>query len=114
MSHLKQEVLRLYKQILRTGKTWKSTSNPTETEKQRNYIISETKELFRRNKHITQEADIKQHLMEAQARLEMALHYKNPYPRPVNLPPSAVASQRWCGMEVQLIVMSVISTLFSF
>ncbi|XP_023239387.1 LYR motif-containing protein 1-like [Centruroides sculpturatus] len=95
MSSLRQEVLKTYKQILRAGKTWRWPSGQVDqTEAQRKYIISEAKELFRRNKYVSDESAIKQHLMEARARLEMALHYKNPYPRPVNLPPAAVASHQ--------------------
>ena len=41
---------------------------------------------------LTEEEEIKACLQEANARLELALHYRNPYPRPVNTPPSHVPS----------------------
>ena len=36
---------------------------------------------------ITDEYEIGERIREAEARLAMAEHYRNPYPRPVNLPP---------------------------
>lgn len=56
------------------------------------YIRNEARTLFRKNKDIREEKEIRQCLNEAHARLEMALHYNNPYPRPVNLPPNYVRS----------------------
>ncbi|CAN8007836.1 unnamed protein product [Ixodes pacificus] len=81
---LRRDVLRLYKQMLRTGRTWAAQS-PEKTEEEQFYIISETRELFRKNKSETNEETIKECLREGQARLDLALHYGNPYPRPVNV-----------------------------
>ena len=82
---LKTQVLRLYSKILRVGRNWQAL-DPNETKVERHYILDEAKLLFRRNKGLVKEADIKQSLIEAEARLTMAEHYENPYPRPVNLP----------------------------
>jgi len=54
---------------------------------ERDYIKEETRKLFRANSSLTAEKDISDRLREAEARLTMAEHYRNPYPRPVNLPP---------------------------
>ncbi|XP_076365988.1 LYR motif-containing protein 1-like [Tachypleus tridentatus] len=93
MSALRREVLSLYKRILRTGKNWEAVSgNSQHPELEGKYIINETKELFHKNKNLKNEEEIKSRLMEADSRLQMALHYRIPYPRPVNLPPQALAS----------------------
>ncbi|CAN8002758.1 unnamed protein product [Ixodes hexagonus] len=87
---LRRDVLRLYKQMLRTGRTWAAQS-PEKTQEEQFYIISETKELFRKNKSVTDEETIKECLREAQSRLDLALHYGNPYPRPVNVAATALS-----------------------
>ena len=50
---------------------------------EKEYIKEEARRLFHENKNIPQSL-IGDKLMEAQARLELALHYKNPYPRTFN------------------------------
>ncbi|CAM1312400.1 LYRM1 (predicted) [Pycnogonum litorale] len=96
---LKKEVLHLYKKLIRIGSSWQAASkDPEATNKEREYIINETKELFRKNSNVSDEAQIREHIKEANARLEIALHYRNPYPRPVNLPPMTVvgmSSSKW-------------------
>jgi len=82
---LRTEVIRLYSRILRLSRSWNAT-NATETGVERDYIKSEAMELFRKNRNITQELEIRERVREAEARLTMAEHYRNPYPRPVNLP----------------------------
>ncbi|KAG0437061.1 hypothetical protein HPB47_017635 [Ixodes persulcatus] len=67
---LRRDVLRLYKQMLRTGRTWAAQS-PEKTEEEQFYIISETRELFRKNKSETNEETIKECLREGQARLDL-------------------------------------------
>lgn len=86
----RRDVLRLYKQLLRTGRTWAAETSE-KTQEEQFYIISETKDIFRRNKHIQDTEAIKECLREGQSRLDLALHYHNPYPRPVNLAPSALS-----------------------
>uniref|UniRef100_A0A670XR90 LYR motif containing 1 n=1 Tax=Pseudonaja textilis TaxID=8673 RepID=A0A670XR90_PSETE len=49
----RQEVLGLYRKIFRIAKTWQSASGQMkETEKEKQYIISEAKTLFRKNRTI--------------------------------------------------------------
>lgn len=52
----------------------------------RNYIVEEAKQLFRQNRNMQDIQQIRQCLREAESRLALALHYKTPYPRPVNVP----------------------------
>ena len=49
--------------------------------------------LFRRNKNLSDLGQIKLHIIEAEARLTMAEHYGNPYPRPVNLPKTSFSKR---------------------
>uniref|UniRef100_A0A023FGT0 Complex 1 LYR protein domain-containing protein n=1 Tax=Amblyomma cajennense TaxID=34607 RepID=A0A023FGT0_AMBCJ len=96
----RRDVLRLYKQLLRTGRTW-AAETPEKTQEEQFYIISETKDIFRRNKHIQDSEAIKECLREGQSRLDLALHYHNPYPRPVNLAPSALSPSHAKHLKVQ-------------
>merc|ERR1719163_926330 len=75
----------MYKRILRVGQNWTAT-NPDNTQVERNYILDETKTLFRKNAEIKDVLEANERFREAEARLAMAEHYRNPYPRPVNLP----------------------------
>jgi hypothetical protein len=67
-------VLSLYRRILRIGQNWES-----ETERQ--YIKEEARRLFKMNKNINAPNEIQEHIAEAEQRLELAVHYQNPYPR---------------------------------
>jgi len=89
---LRREVLGMYARILRVARNWKAT-NPTESLVERDYIQTETRDLFRRNAGLTNEVEIRERLREAEARLTMAEHYRNPYPRPVNLPKRSYSKQ---------------------
>jgi len=89
---LRREVLQLYGRILRLGHSWEAME-PSKTRVEREYIREEVMELFRRNKGLTNEQDIRQCLLEGEARLSMAEHYRNPYPRPVNLPKTSFAKR---------------------
>jgi len=82
---MRTEVLRLYSRILRLSRGWVATSS-LESGVERDYIKAEAVHLFRKNKGITEAVEIKERIREAEARVTMAEHYKNPYPRPVNLP----------------------------
>ncbi|KAK8758438.1 hypothetical protein V5799_003926 [Amblyomma americanum] len=86
--------------LLRTGRTW-AAETPEKTQEEQFYIISETKDIFRRNKHIQDNEAIKECLREGQSRLDLALHYHNPYPRPVNLAPSALSPSHAKHLKVQ-------------
>ena len=82
----------MYKRLLRLSKTWQATV-PDQTLVERNYIREETQKLFQANKNLSSEKEISERLREAEARLTMAEHYRNPYPRPVNLPPRSYAKK---------------------
>jgi len=89
---LRTEVVRLYARLMRLSRNWVAT-NPAETKVEQDYIREETSELFRRNAGLTSESEIRECIREAEARLTMAEHYRNPYPRPVNLPKRSFAKQ---------------------
>ena len=82
---LRSQVLRLYSRIFRVARNWEA-QDPNETKVERNYIVDEARTLFQENKDLRVEDEIRMRGMEAEARLAMAEHYRNPYPRPVNLP----------------------------
>jgi len=90
---MKPEVLRLYKRIMRLSQTWNSI-NPSNTGEERRFIKDEARTWFQRNKQVDNIQQIKDHIQEAEARLEMALHYKNPHPRPINLPPKTYTANQ--------------------
>ncbi|KAK7507651.1 hypothetical protein BaRGS_00001586 [Batillaria attramentaria] len=87
----RERVLALYRQVFRLARNWQSASGQaSETKEERSYIISEARQLFRKNKSVTDEAAIKEHIRECEMRIELALHYGIPYPRPVNIPQSTL------------------------
>jgi len=90
--HIRYQVLKIYKTFIRLSQTWTS-SVPSQTGIEKNYIIEETRKLFKANKNLTKPHEINEALREAEARLAMAQHYRNPYPRPVNLPPKSYAKR---------------------
>lgn len=89
---LRSQVLQLYRQLLRLGYQWQAQT-PSNTPTERQYIISETRRLFRANQSVTDPRLISEHIREAEARATMASHYRNPYPRPVNVPPRSYSKQ---------------------
>ncbi|ODN04544.1 LYR motif containing protein 1 [Orchesella cincta] len=94
-SPYRSQVLSLYRRILKLGATWTASSNkPSDTAAEREFITSEAKALFRQNQNLTDPKVISDCIHEAQARLELANHYKTPYPRPVNVPPNALARRK--------------------
>ncbi|UJR20418.1 hypothetical protein I4U23_023549 [Adineta vaga] len=78
-------VLQLYKRLIKLSSSWQAT-NPSNTLDEQLYIRNETRDLFRKNQHIENTNQIEEHIREGEARIELACHYNNPYPRPVNLP----------------------------
>jgi len=82
---MRREVVRLYKSLVRLGQRWEA-QEARETRVQREYILEETRMLFRRNAGLEGGEVIRQRIQEAETRLTMAEHYGNPYPRPVNIP----------------------------
>ncbi|XP_048465770.1 LYR motif containing protein 1 isoform X2 [Rhincodon typus] len=78
------DVLGLYRRIFRIARTWQSLSGLSEdTMKERDYIITEARTLFKKNKNLTDAEAIKICIQECQTRIEMGLHYRIPYPRPM-------------------------------
>lgn len=55
----------------------------------------------RKNKFLTDRAEIAACLQEGHSRLEMALHYKIPYPRPINVPPNFVPTMKTSKTQKQ-------------
>ncbi|XP_046854860.1 LYR motif containing protein 1-like isoform X3 [Xenia sp. Carnegie-2017] len=79
----RNEVISLYRQILRVAKNWKASSNlAKDTLEERKYIMKECRQQFRENSKLKNPMEIERCLEEAKTRLELALHYGNPYPRP--------------------------------
>lgn len=91
-SALHSRVLSAYKRLLRLAQTWEA-ANPAQTKVERNYIRDETRTLFRSNRGLTSARDIADRLHEAEARQTMTEHYRNPYPRPVNVPAGTLAKR---------------------
>ena len=58
-------------------------------EHEREYIRNEVRRLVRRNANIRSEKQIAEKLDEFEARIETGVHYKIPYPRPVNVTPGS-------------------------
>jgi hypothetical protein len=63
-------VLNLYRRILRVQKNWVS-GNPSDTASDKQYILDETRRLFRQNKYLTSAEQVQERLMEGEARLEL-------------------------------------------
>ena len=91
-SVLRYQVLEMYKTFIRLSQNWTS-SVPSQTGIEKNYILEETRKLFKANKNLSKPHEITEALREGEARLAMATHYRNPYPRPVNLPPRSYAKR---------------------
>ncbi|VDD83785.1 unnamed protein product [Mesocestoides corti] len=87
-------VLDLYRRLMRLSKSWTSATNDIrQTVEEQEYIKQEARTLFRRNANLTDPQAIEAHILEGESRLELALHYKNPYPRLSNLPQSSMADR---------------------
>ncbi|GAB6027235.1 LYR motif containing protein 1 [Chamberlinius hualienensis] len=100
--HLRKEVLSLFKSILKVARSWEAKSgNLADAVQERDYIKNEAKVLFRKNKLVDNEEEIKRLLNEAAARLTIALHYHNPYPRPANVPPKTFIKSITTGSSVE-------------
>eukprot|EP00800_Vazella_pourtalesii_P007068 TRINITY_DN19328_c0_g1_i1.p1 TRINITY_DN19328_c0_g1~~TRINITY_DN19328_c0_g1_i1.p1 ORF type:complete len:118 (+),score=26.29 TRINITY_DN19328_c0_g1_i1:70-423(+) len=90
---LRREVLKLYRTILKTASDW-SSSTQQQTLTEREYIQTEARKQFRINKHISNTNKIQERITEARLRLELSLHYRNPYPRPISYPSNFVPVSR--------------------
>jgi len=95
ISPYRSQVIHLYRQILKLGRSWTAASNKREdTVAEREFIATEAKTLFRNNQDLTDPKAIADCVHEAQARLDLAVHYKTPYPRPLNVPPNSLARRK--------------------
>lgn len=64
------QVLSLYKRISRLARTW-NAANPANTNEERNYIQTEARFWFRRNSSVSDPQAVRDHIQEAEARVEM-------------------------------------------
>lgn len=72
VSPYKSQVIRLYRQILKLGRSWTSSSNkPADTKAEREFIILEAQTLFRKNQNLTDPKVISDRLHEARARIDL-------------------------------------------
>lgn len=60
-----------------------------EAEAERNYIRDEVRTLVRKNRNIESTKQIAEKILEFETRIETGIHYKIPYPRPINVIPGA-------------------------
>eukprot|EP00045_Choanoeca_perplexa_P007451 m.67814 g.67814 ORF g.67814 m.67814 type:complete len:122 (-) comp14087_c0_seq6:1532-1897(-) len=85
-------VLKMYRTILRTGHRWQAI-DAEQTQTERQYILAEARSLFKQGRKAPED-QVPTRLKEAEARLELAIHYQNPYPRMMNSAPGAVAKAK--------------------
>ncbi|ETV98820.1 hypothetical protein H310_08324 [Aphanomyces invadans] len=84
MSSPAHRALALYRRILRVARTWEGP------EKEREYIKQEGRRAFEANRHLKRVDDIEHALEQGEQRLEVGMHYKIPYPRPMYADPGTV------------------------
>ncbi|XP_047465533.1 LYR motif containing protein 1 [Mugil cephalus] len=95
-------VLSLYMRVFRVARTWQAQSGVRgDTQTERNYILQEARTLFRQNQQLTDQESIKRCIEECEARIEIGLHYRNPYPRATYLPPLGLATQKGRKLRAQ-------------
>uniref|UniRef100_A0A8C5B277 LYR motif containing 1 n=2 Tax=Gadus morhua TaxID=8049 RepID=A0A8C5B277_GADMO len=91
----RNKVLSLYSRLFRIARNWQAQSGvKQDTEAERNYIVLEARSLFRQNQKLTDQESVKRCIDECEARIEMGLHYRNPFPRASYLPPMGLATQK--------------------
>jgi hypothetical protein len=84
------QILSLYKKILRLSKTWKGP------QEHKTFIRSEARELFGMNRNLVSPTDIAEKIEEAELRIQLALHYGIPQPRPYHLPSDSFVDSPPC------------------
>uniref|UniRef100_A0A672YEF3 Complex 1 LYR protein domain-containing protein n=1 Tax=Sphaeramia orbicularis TaxID=375764 RepID=A0A672YEF3_9TELE len=100
--HSGKNLLSLYMRVFRIARTWQAQSGVTsDTETERKYILQEARSLFRQNQQLSDEGSIKSCIEECEARIEIGLHYRNPYPRATYLPPMGLATQKGRKLRAQ-------------
>ncbi|KAK2820208.1 hypothetical protein Q5P01_023167 [Channa striata] len=77
------------------------TGVTSDTETERTYILQEARTLFRQNQQLTDQECIMRCIEECEARIEIGLHYRNPYPRAAYLPPMGLATQKGRRLRAQ-------------
>ncbi|KAH7373881.1 hypothetical protein KP509_17G078500 [Ceratopteris richardii] len=81
----RSRALSLYRKLLRSARSW---PGPVE---EKNYIMDESRSLFRQNKNLSDKETIEKSIQEGEIRYEYAWHYKIPYPRLHNFATGTVA-----------------------
>ncbi|KAM7370976.1 hypothetical protein PAMP_010482 [Pampus punctatissimus] len=98
----RRTVLSLYMRVFRIARTWQAQSGViNDTEAERKYIVQEARSLFRQNQQMADQESIKRSIEECEARIEIGLHYRNPYPRATYLPPMGLATQKGRKLRAQ-------------
>ncbi|XP_027145167.1 LYR motif containing protein 1 isoform X2 [Larimichthys crocea] len=98
----RRTVLSLYMRVFRIARNWQAVSGVTsDTEAERKYILQDARTLFRQNQQLTDQESIKRCIEECEARIEIGLHYRNPYPRATYLPPMGLATQKGRKLRMQ-------------
>nr|XP_032836421.1 LYR motif-containing protein 1 isoform X3 [Petromyzon marinus] len=92
MSVSRVEVLGLYRRVFRLARGWRlQGAEPSESLAEAEYIRAE----------LVEPEKIKFCIEECETRIELALHYKIPYPRPMNLPPMGLAGKQGRHLKTQ-------------
>ncbi|ETV73553.1 hypothetical protein H257_11680 [Aphanomyces astaci] len=84
MSSASSRALALYRRILRVARTWEGP------EKERLYIKQEARRQFEGNRQLRRMDEVENAILQGEQRLEVGLHYKIPYPRPMYADPGTV------------------------
>lgn len=91
----KASVLSLYRKVFRIARVWKAHS-------ERGYIRDEVRRLVRQNADIKDPGLIAEKITEFDARIQTAVHYKIPFPRPTNVAPGATGKDPETVLPVYL------------
>ncbi|KAM6951000.1 LYR motif containing protein 1 [Aplochiton taeniatus] len=98
----RRQVLSLYMRVFRVARSWQAESSlPQDTDREKRYIVQEARTLFRQNQQLTDQESIKKCIEECEARIEIGLHYRNPYPKPTYLPIMGLATQKGRKLRAQ-------------
>ncbi|KRZ11277.1 UNC93-like protein MFSD11 [Trichinella zimbabwensis] len=103
MSNTKKQVLDLYRYILKVGKEWTSSShgNNISDKEAKRYIVEEARRLFKQNKTVTSPIEIEELIREGRTRIAIAIHYGNPYPRPVYAFPKTLPIRKASNQQTE-------------
>ncbi|KRX69791.1 UNC93-like protein MFSD11 [Trichinella sp. T6] len=104
MSNTKKQVLNLYRYILKVGKQWTNSSNRGNNisdKEAKRYIVEEARRLFKQNKTLTNPIEIEELIREGRTRIEIAVHYGNPYPRPVYAFPKTLPIRKVSNQQTE-------------